>query len=158
MATSQAVFKRRIDWDDGAVDPCHRNFSPIASPPISKRARLDVVASNFGECNTPTRTSPFVPPPISIDSLIEMPKKKVKLRLCNRCGNSDMLSSQGQLFTISEVQNMIQNAVQTASDRIKIEYDAILHQQMCDQFNTFTKFNQDYISRQVKRNELSYLS
>ncbi|KMS65475.1 hypothetical protein BVRB_035620 [Beta vulgaris subsp. vulgaris] len=53
---------------------------------------------------------------------------------------------------------MIENAVRVASEKIKAEYDVVLHQQLCDQFNTFTRFNQDFISRQFKKNEISYLS
>ncbi|CEO99545.1 unnamed protein product (mitochondrion) [Plasmodiophora brassicae] len=155
MAASQTAIKRRIDWNDDS-DSCHRAFSPpAASLSAVKRPRLDVTQSlQHHDSQSSTRTSPFAPATLNISELIDRPKRPSRAgRICNRCGHESE-----QMYSISEVQSMVEQAVRSASEQIKLEYDAILHQQLCDQFNTFTKFNQDYISRQIKRSEFSYLS
>jgi hypothetical protein len=38
------------------------------------------------------------------------------------------------------------------------EYNKIMHAKLAEQFSSFTKFNQDYISRMVKGNNFSYVS
>jgi len=52
----------------------------------------------------------------------------------------------------------VKKAVQQRQNVLKDEYERSLAESLREQFNAFTRFNQDFISSQVKDNEFSYVS
>lgn len=60
-------------------------------------------------------------------------------------------------FEVVEVKAIVQRAVEEKQAALLIEYEELLDEMMRQQFNTFTRFNQDHISSQVKDSEFSYL-
>jgi len=67
-----------------------------------------------------------------------------------------------QLFTKEDVEEIVQRAVERAvkerEEILNYEYSKILNNLLREQFDNFSRFNQDYISRQIKKSDFSYLS
>jgi len=62
------------------------------------------------------------------------------------------------LFTESMVRAMIEKAVAERETYIRAEYDLILQERLQEQYRNFAKFHEDYISRQLKESDFSYMS
>jgi hypothetical protein len=62
------------------------------------------------------------------------------------------------LFTYDQVKEIVNRAVAEREAQLRVEYDMILNERLQEQFRNFTKFNEDYISRQLKQSDFSYLS
>jgi len=63
-----------------------------------------------------------------------------------------------KLFTREEVRTILNRALSIQGTALRAEYQTILQNKLAEQFQSFTKFNQDYISRQIKGNPFSYVS
>uniref|UniRef100_A0A7S0V0D5 Akirin n=1 Tax=Hemiselmis tepida TaxID=464990 RepID=A0A7S0V0D5_9CRYP len=62
-------------------------------------------------------------------------------------------------YTLEEVKSIVNNAVSLREAAVREEYERILSQKLCDQFQTFTRHNQDYVSRLMKgASSFSYVS
>jgi hypothetical protein len=53
------------------------------------------------------------------------------------------------LLTMPEVKEVVQRALEIQEQRLRIEYDAILVQQLKEQFESFSRFSSEHLSRQV---------
>jgi|TARA_B100000524_G_C23582947_1_gene346077 hypothetical protein len=62
------------------------------------------------------------------------------------------------LFTIEQVMDIVRRAVEDKERCLRELYDRILQEKLQEQYRAFAKFNEDYISRQLKSSELSYCS
>ncbi len=62
------------------------------------------------------------------------------------------------MFSYNEVKEIVERAVAEKEASLRIEYDRILQELLQEQFKNFSKFNEDYISRQYKSSDFSYLS
>jgi len=68
-------------------------------------------------------------------------------------------ASEGQrLYTTEEMREIVQRAVALREEALRVEYAVILHEKLQEQFSSFTRFNADHISRQIKGNPFSYVS
>eukprot|EP00741_Cyanophora_paradoxa_P017239 tig00020961_g16651.t1 len=61
------------------------------------------------------------------------------------------------VFTLSEVREIVQRALEDRENILRSEYDKILQERLTEQFHHFAKFNEDYISRQLKQSQFSYI-
>jgi len=98
--------------------------------------------------NSPKRDSPFSqdthPYNAELDTLVNKTRKKKE--------TSEIL------FTYEQVREIVNRALAERDATVRAEYDQILQQRLQEQFRNFSKFNEDYISRQYKQNDFSYLS
>jgi len=62
------------------------------------------------------------------------------------------------LFTLDQVKDIVRRAVEEKERSLRETYDRILQEKLQEQFRSFAKFNEDYISRQLKSGDLSYCS
>ena len=62
------------------------------------------------------------------------------------------------LFTLEQVKDIVRRAVEEKERTLRVQYDAILQQKLQEQYAVFAKFNEDYISRSLKSNDLGYVS
>ena len=62
------------------------------------------------------------------------------------------------LFNLDQVRDIVRRAVDEKERTLRDQYDRILQQKLQEQFRSFAKFNEDYISRQLKTGDLSYCS
>ena len=62
------------------------------------------------------------------------------------------------LFSMDQVRDIVRRAVDEKERTLREQYDRILSQKLQEQYQAFAKFNEDYISRSLKGNDLSYCS
>lgn len=62
------------------------------------------------------------------------------------------------LFSLEQVRDVVRRAVDEKERALREQYDHILQQKLNEQFQSFAKFNEDYISRSLKTSDLSYCS
>lgn len=62
-----------------------------------------------------------------------------------------------RIFSIEDVKQIIQSAVEERLDEIRKEYDRILEETLQEQFKKFSQFSQDYIDRQLKDSTYNYM-
>eukprot|EP00276_Gloeochaete_wittrockiana_P020672 CAMPEP_0184336262 /NCGR_PEP_ID=MMETSP1089-20130417/4623_1 /TAXON_ID=38269 ORGANISM="Gloeochaete wittrockiana, Strain SAG46.84" /NCGR_SAMPLE_ID=MMETSP1089 /ASSEMBLY_ACC=CAM_ASM_000445 /LENGTH=160 /DNA_ID=CAMNT_0026661237 /DNA_START=291 /DNA_END=773 /DNA_ORIENTATION=- len=63
-----------------------------------------------------------------------------------------------QLFTIDDVKEIVAKALREREDELTSDYDRILNERLQEQFNSFSRFNQDYISNHLRKSEYDYMS
>ncbi len=67
------------------------------------------------------------------------------------------ISKTDRIFSIEDVKQIIQSAIEEREDEIRKEYDRILEETLQDQFKKFSQFSQDYIDRQLKDSTYNYM-
>jgi len=72
--------------------------------------------------------------------------------------NQPANTNNNELFTLDQVKEIVGRAVAEREAALKHEYEQILYEKLQEQFRNFAKFNEDYISRQLKQSDFSYLS
>ena len=70
-------------------------------------------------------------------------------------GFSGGKSSQ-KLFTLPEVQTIVQSAVTEREEQLRQEYDALLATHLREQFANFSRYNQDHIDRKMQQSTHDY--
>jgi len=71
---------------------------------------------------------------------------------------SDQQQQQQQLFTAEDVKRIVDRALKVQEGHLREQYDKVLTERLHEQFNMFAKFNEDFISRQMKHSEFHYMS
>jgi len=176
--------KRGRDWntDFQSVDPCSpsmASFSRFPNDPnnsfFAKKVRneaSDMSVDSPQMYRSPTRAeSPFVPTPSYTNE--QLTNENVdnyfsKRRIRNRNTSTNEQNGQNnnnvsneiheKLFTFEQVKEIVQRFVAEKEAALREEYDRILQERLQEQFRNFAKFNEDYISRQLKNSDWSYLS
>merc|ERR1711957_133693 len=60
----------------------------------------------------------------------------------------------GAMFSLEQVRDIVTRTVEARERVLREEYDRVLQ----EQWQSFAKFNEDYVSRTLKSSDLSYLS
>ena len=68
---------------------------------------------------------------------------------CSSPTGSSGPNYQHQLFTYDQVASIVRNAVEMREAAVRAEYDATLQRLLQEQFESFSNFNKDYISRNM---------
>jgi hypothetical protein len=82
----------------------------------------------------------------------ELPRK---LRRKLAGGDVDAAGSELTL-TMREVRELVQCALELQEQRLRVEYDDVLTQQLREQFESFTRFNREHLSRVINERDFSY--
>ena len=61
------------------------------------------------------------------------------------------------LFSLEQVKDIVRRAVCEKERALREQYDAILQRKLQEQYQAFAKFNEDYISRQARGTDMSYV-
>lgn len=77
-----------------------------------------------------------------------------KARLCRSCKQRPA----ERLFTQEELREIVQRAIARREGEIRSEYDQVLQARLAEQFNSFRRFHEDYVSRQLNQSDYSYMS
>jgi len=138
--------KRTHDSMDTPTTPVscspHRIQFLDSSPAKRMRTKTSPPASPYTSANR--IDSPFIPQPnADLSSLPRAPKP---------------VAGSEPLFTESQVRAMIEKAVADREISLRAEYDSILQERLQEQYRSFSKFHEDYISRQLKDSDFSYMS
>mmetsp|Transcript_7095 Transcript_7095/g.23317 ORF Transcript_7095/g.23317 Transcript_7095/m.23317 type:complete len:150 (+) Transcript_7095:2472-2921(+) len=147
-----AIKRTREGMDDGSPSTWGEpNCSPhrplLAESPASKRTRM------HAEPVGPT-ASPFVVGGSA--GTMQQPTCSVDLSAALR-QRTDPHTGE-VLFTLDQVRDIVRKAVEERERTLREHYDRILQTKLQEQFRAFAKFNEDYVSRQLRDGELSYCS
>ena len=55
------------------------------------------------------------------------------------------------------MQNIVRHAVDQKEAQLREQYDQVLQAKLQEQYACFAKFNEDYMSRQLKERDMSYV-
>eukprot|EP01028_Stygiella_incarcerata_P013949 TRINITY_DN86_c0_g1_i1.p1 TRINITY_DN86_c0_g1~~TRINITY_DN86_c0_g1_i1.p1 ORF type:complete len:152 (-),score=32.78 TRINITY_DN86_c0_g1_i1:323-778(-) len=64
----------------------------------------------------------------------------------------------GELYHAEEVNEIVQKALREQEERLRVEYERVLAEKLHEQFEQFSTFSKEYISRNYKDTDLSYFS
>jgi hypothetical protein len=67
-------------------------------------------------------------------------------------------SNTDRVFSLEDVHTITERVVKAREDEIRAEYDNRLQTLLREQFDTFTKFNHDYLQRQPYHTSYSYVT
>ncbi|KAN0024761.1 hypothetical protein ACTFIV_009170 [Dictyostelium citrinum] len=76
----------------------------------------------------------------------------------NNTFNFQQQQPQQKLFTLAEVEEIVKKAVKQNEENLKQEYEKIVKEKLIEQYQCFSRYNEDYLSRQMKESEYSYIS
>jgi len=76
----------------------------------------------------------------------------------NSNNNNNNRGIHEKLFSYAEVKEIVHRCLLEKESALRAEYDVILQERLQEQYRNFAKFNEDYISRQFKQSDFSYLS
>ena len=77
----------------------------------------------------------------------------------HREGSSSPRSgADGAMFSLEQVRDIVTRTVEARERVLRQEYDRVLQQKLQEQWASFAKFNEDYVSRTLKSSDLSYVS
>ncbi|PRP89305.1 hypothetical protein PROFUN_02179 [Planoprotostelium fungivorum] len=68
------------------------------------------------------------------------------------------VNKEERLFTEQQVREIVARVTAERETQLRAEYDRILQEKLSEQYSNFAKYNEDYISRQYKNSDFSYLS
>lgn len=63
-----------------------------------------------------------------------------------------------KVFTVSDLRDIISSVLAEREAKLNEDFARILHERLAEQFRDFTKFNEDYVSRQLRGRDVAYLS
>ena len=72
--------------------------------------------------------------------------------------SSPRSGADGAMFSLEQVRDIVTRTVEARERVLRQEYDRVLQQKLQEQWASFAKFNEDYVSRTLKSSDLSYLS
>jgi len=163
--------KRPREWGQDLMnierDPCSplRNFTP--SPGFNyispKRVRMEESNSNMNtnmeRSNSPSRNveSPFNTVLTNSQNAIDFDRLVASKNRMQK-DKSISTASGEKLYTYEEMKEIALLLLAQKETNLKQEYEQILQERLQEQFKNFAKFNEDYISRQLKQSDFSYLS
>ena len=136
----------------GAAFPSYRHPSPFVA-----RDRIDVPA--FVDSFPVKRKRPHT----QMEDALHSPQPHKQAHLSSSSSPSPLSSlpsppSPPVLYTLDQVKRIVTSALQLQEERLREEYEKVLNDLLREQFENFERFNKDYISRQIAKTDLSYLS
>lgn len=148
-ARSELHKRGREAGDDGhaAAPDCSPHRVVLIESPASKRTRT---TTDCGAASSSAAASPFS----HAASDGAHTNIDISSALRQRC---DPATGE-PLFTLEQVKDIVRRAVDEKERCLRGLYDRILQEKLQEQFRAFAKFNEDYISRQLKSGDLSYCS
>ena len=93
-----------------------------------------------------------------VEGEMRTPQSAVRTARAGSPGTSEKENRGEKLYTHEELTSIISKVVQHRESALRQEYNTLLQAKLAEQFQSFTKFNEDYISRQIKGNPFSYVS
>jgi len=63
-----------------------------------------------------------------------------------------------RLFSLGEVRLIVAKALEAREGQLRAEYDRLLAERLQQQFESFSRYHEDYLSRQLRSSDFSYMS
>lgn len=179
MATVLRGAKRPLDLDgmmDALPAPASCSGVHMTTPEglahIHKRQRyaemMAVSAAQAGVAmGASLRENPFPIKPIEPTELETLVAKSLSPRKSSgedageiRTPSARTASAEKEkkMYSHEELTSIVSKVVEQRERALREDYNKLLQAKLAEQFQSFTKFNEDYISRQIKGNPFSYVS
>lgn len=71
---------------------------------------------------------------------------------------SGVVAPDEKLFTAADLREIVTSVCAEREARLGEEFQKLLNEKLAEQFRTFTRFNEDFISRKMRDRDCSYLS
>lgn len=154
-AAPAACSPHKISFLDttAITGPTKRRTSFLDTSGPMKRLR-QVHDRNVSQASTPMlpiRDSAFAG--VSAPDTLELPTGR-KAKLCRQC----QTNTAERLFSSEEVRAIVAKALRKSEEELRFEYDRILQDKLAEQFNNFSKYYEDYVSKMSKTSDFSYMS
>lgn len=78
-------------------------------------------------------------------------------RVIERLAAGQVASSE-RLFTLADLKEIVNSVLDEREAKLREQFTLTLNERLAEQFRDFTKFNEDYVSRQLRGTDLAYLS
>jgi len=127
--------------------------NPFPVKPIEPRELESLVADSI----SPRKVSP-VEGEVEGRSDGEMRTPVAPARTPDTAGAAERDRKTEKMYSHEELTSIVSKVVQQREHALRAEYNKVLQAKLAEQFQSFTKFNEDYISRQIKGNPFSYVS
>eukprot|EP01117_Protostelium_nocturnum_P011889 TRINITY_DN433_c0_g1_i1.p1 TRINITY_DN433_c0_g1~~TRINITY_DN433_c0_g1_i1.p1 ORF type:complete len:185 (-),score=66.41 TRINITY_DN433_c0_g1_i1:146-700(-) len=178
--------KRTRDWTS-EMDVCNSNNRVFTPQLLTKRLRNDSMEtehsaegnsslsssppnSSFHYARSHTIDSPFIPSenesntktsPEDLKSYLPAHTRRNLHKVSSSAvtqPSSSTSPSNEVLFTEQQVKEIVNRIVGEKMEQLRCEYDRILQEKLQEQYRNFAKYNEDYLSRQYKDSDFSYLN
>lgn len=78
-------------------------------------------------------------------------------RVIERLAAGQVATSE-RLFTLADLKEIVNSVFDEREAKLREQFTLTLNERLAEQFRDFTKFNEDYVSRQLRGTDLAYLS
>merc|ERR1712137_327148 len=147
MLQAKRSFSSMMDTSPTRCSPFSLPSSPPTALPPKKRSRthtVDPVAT------VPLNESKFASPPPFKGVLLEQYIQKTIHK--NRSKKKKDL-----VFSLADLNEVVSKALQEREEALRCEYDEVLAKRQQEHFQTFAKFNDDYITKKKDSPEPSFM-
>ena len=121
----------------------------------------DTVDNNCGDeiDQDDQKSSMREPVVVSADELAALARhlpRRLK-RVLERLSEGQVATSD-RLFTLSDLKEIVSSVLAENEAKLRDQFTLTLNERLAEQFRDFTKFNEDYVSRQLRGTDVAYLS
>lgn len=165
-------MKLKRAWGSDSMDCSSSESERTLSCPQSRIQFLDTPSNKrtktTGQSESPVRSpfrpeSPFlsIPSPNqdildNIESFVPPHKRPRKIQQQDQdhfLGVPQKNPAKEKIFSIEDVKGILERTLREQETRLREEYDKVLVERLQEQFAVFSKFNEDYISRQMQSSD-----
>merc|ERR1712063_244547 len=143
-------------WTFCTMLKCKRTFDVLDStepdPPIKRPRFVPPKSPKTVPQNPASRFQPSSPYKATL--LTQYIEHKLRIN-AEKYTNND---TKDFIFTLSNLQDIVQKAVEERETELREEYDTILANRLADQYHAFVRFNEELISRRFQDSDCSYVS
>ncbi|KNC87789.1 hypothetical protein SARC_00047 [Sphaeroforma arctica JP610] len=171
MSIAALSHKRAFDWDQSrenhAYSPCR----------IEKKVKLsgDQTANSYNNNRVNNEYSPSdtcfktQSPQVNVERIHGKHTKNRRLRHAGSDNISELATETSQrrptsprssnevMYTIDQVKSIVSKALEEREVQLRAQYDNILQEKLLEQFNEFSRFNQDNIHKILSESTYSYM-
>jgi hypothetical protein len=166
------LTNKRLRTDSPPTSPVDSHMiSPISPRSASKHNTLPTRTTNSSAIRTRDE-SPFKSIPLPDIDVFLSSKKRAKYShsssvetdshnkssVHNTVSTIPTQTSNSPIYTVEEVKRLLSEALTDRDQMLRDEYDRILTERLNEQFQSFSRFYEDCISRRSSKNEFSYVS
>ncbi|EGG23230.1 hypothetical protein DFA_05362 [Cavenderia fasciculata] len=155
---TQTFARKDYDYFNKAESPINSVVTNLLSKEMEKKEKKDsndMFKFNGGQNDHLLKMdSSFVPQ--------QQQQQQQKNNSFSLGGESSSSSSSSggdkKIFSLEEVRVLIKKALEEHEAKLRQEYETILQDKMHEQFQCFTRYNEDYLSKQLRESDFSYMS
>lgn len=139
----------------GRTQPSSSRPTKILPPTAAAAATTTGAASHPSTSNTAAAATGK----LSAEELAALARhvpRRLK-RVVERVSCGDVAAGE-KLFTVADLRDIVTSVIAEREAKLSEEFANILNDRLAEQFRDFTKFNEDYVSRQLRGRDFAYLS